>query len=150
MRRIEVTVTVEADGRTCFDFIADPAQVVRYMSGIAVHEPITKRTDRVGARFRSVAEVAGRRFPAVLEITEWVDGRRISAETVEGMRTRGSWTVEEYDDGTTDVTLVHEYELPGVLRLLPSGPIETGIRRELERSLGRLRDLIEEGASRPN
>ncbi|HEV3231443.1 MAG TPA: SRPBCC family protein [Candidatus Dormibacteraeota bacterium] len=143
MRSIEVTVTIAAGARTCFDFLADPANVTRYMSGITSYEPAGVRTEGRGARFRSVAEIAGRRFPAVLEITEWVDGERIVATAVEGVRTQGSWTLEEFDDGTTDVTLLHEYELPGAFRLLPSGPVNAGIRRELERSLDRLKKLIE-------
>ena len=149
MQQIEVSVTVRATPAECFAVVADPANVPRYMSGVKTYEPLTADSRRKGARFHSVAVIAGKSFEVEMEITSWKEGERIVATAVKGPKTQGSWTIEEYDDGTCDVLLLHEYELPGVFRLLPSGPINASIKRELEKSLERLRKLIEASAASP-
>src|SRR2546421_11091176 len=114
MKRIEVTITVAADVGACFDFVAEPGNVSRYMTSVKSYEPVTKKTLGKGARFRSVIAVGGREIEAELEVTDWVDNERTEAVSIKGPKTRGSWIFEEFDDGTTDVTLIHEYELPGI------------------------------------
>jgi uncharacterized membrane protein len=143
VKRIEVTKTVEADAKTCFDYVADPTNVHRYMTSVKLYEPLTRKSMGKGARFRTVITVGGRDVEAELEVTEWIENERSEAVSRKGPKTHGIWMFEAYDDGTTDVTLVHEYELPGVFKLLPSGPIHAGMTKELDRSLTRLKHLIE-------
>ena len=147
MRTIEVTETIAATARECFDFVAEPANIPRFMFGVKRYEPLGSRVRGPGARFGAVVTLAGRDLDAVLEITSWSEGERMVATSVSGPRTRGSWTFQEHDDGTTDVTLTQEYELPGIFRLLPQAPIDAGVRRELGRSLERLKELVEKERS---
>jgi uncharacterized membrane protein len=149
VKEVEVSVTIRARGQECFDFVADPANVPRFMYGVKRYEPIGGRTRGRGAHFSSVISLGGRDIDAELEVTGWSDGEHMVATSTRGPKTRGSWTFEEYDDGTTDVTLTQEYELPGLFKLLPQGPIHAGVERELKRSLERLKTLIEGGAKAP-
>lgn len=147
MARAEVTVTVEVPVEVAFDFVAEPGNTPRFMSGITRYEPIGDRSRGKGAVFDSRAVVAGKNFDVELVITEWRDNELMVATSRKGPRTRGSWTFEEFDDGTTDVTLLYEYELPMVFKFVPGvGGIIEG---NLEKSLQKLKKLVEAEAGKP-
>lgn len=146
MGRADVTVTVKASVDQAFAFVADPANTTRFMKGMKTYRPITAKDRGKGARFATVIEIAGKKFESELETTAYVEGERIVGESRSGPKTRGTWIFEEYDDGTTDVTMQWEYELPGVFRFVPGagGIVEKG----MEDSLKKLRTLIEAEASK--
>jgi uncharacterized membrane protein len=143
MKEVAVAVTINAGAGQCFEFVAEPANIPRFMFGVKSYDPLTSKTRGRGATFSSVISVGGRDIDAELEITGWVECERMIATSTKGPKTIGSWTFEEYDDGTTDVTLAQEYELPAIFRFLPQGPIHAAVERELRRSLERLKKLIE-------
>ena len=143
MRDVELTVTVEAGSAACFAFIADHTNTPRFMRGIQRYEPIGSKSQGKGARFVTVAQVAGRSIESELEITGWSDGKQMVATSVKGPKTRGSWTFARRDDSTTDITLKYEFEVPGILRLVPSRVIEATVEGELKKSLRKLKTLIE-------
>ena len=150
MRDVELTVTVEAGSAACFAFIADHTNTPRFMRGIKRYEPIGSKSQGKGARFVTVAQVAGRNIESELEITGWSDGKQMVASSVKGPKTRGSWTFAARDDSSTDITLKYEYEVPGILRLIPSKVVEATIEGELKKSLGQLKKLIEAEGRRPS
>lgn len=141
MGRATVTVTIEASIEAAFDFVAEPANTPRFMSGITRYEPIGDQSRGKGARFDSRAVVAGKHFDVELEVTEWKANQRMVATSRRGPRTEGTWSFEEFDDGTTDVTLLYDYELPIIFRFVPgvSGIIEGN----LVKSLQKLKTLVE-------
>ena len=143
MNEAEASVTIRATARQCFDYVADPSNVPRFMAGIQRNEPLTSKTRGKGARVLSVAEVAGKEIEAELEVTTWREPDRIVLNSVRGAKIRGTWTFQEFDDGSTDVTLLHEYELPGVFRFLPGGMVRGTIEKGLEDSLRRLKRQVE-------
>jgi hypothetical protein len=63
------------------------------------------------------------------------------ATSRKGPKTRGSWSFEEFDDGTTDATLLYEYELPMVFKFVPG--VNGIIRGNLEKSMQKLKRLVE-------
>jgi uncharacterized membrane protein len=143
VNRSRATVTVDAPVDACFAYVGDHHNATQFMLGIKRYEPLTQQTEGKGARFLAVVEVAGRKLEAEMEITEWVDGEKMLAVSRKGPKTEGGWSFEEYDDGTTDITLSYAYEVPGVFRLLPRRLIEGIVERGLQHSLRRLKDQIE-------
>jgi uncharacterized membrane protein len=146
MGRATVTVTIEASIEAAFDFVAEPANTPRFMSGITRYEPIGDRSRGKGARFDSRAVVAGKHFDVELEVTEWKDNQRMVATSRKGPRTEGTWSFEEFDDGSTDVTLLYEYELPIIFRFVPG--VNGIIEGNLVKSLQKLKKLIEADTKR--
>ena len=141
MSRVEATITIEAGAAECFEFVDDHHNTPRFMVGIKRYDPVTSKARGKGARFRTVAQVAGRSIESEVECTTWVRNRKLIGVTRKGPKTSGGWTFEEFDDGTTDVTLVHEYELQGWLRLIPgTGAI---VERAIQQSLRNLKRMVE-------
>jgi uncharacterized membrane protein len=142
LNRVEATVTIRADVRRCFDFVAEPRNVPRFMAGVKRYDPQGKQDRGKGARFTSAAVVAGRDIETVLEIIDWKDCELMTAVSSGGIKLRASWSFEEYDDGTTDVTLTNEYDPPGVFKLM-GGLVRPTVDRGVKESLARLKRLVE-------
>lgn len=142
MNRAEATISIRADASTCFDYVTEPENVPRFMAGIAQYQPQSKNHRARGARFDGVADIAGRKFETVLVIDEWNEGRRMSIGSVGGLKLRSTWDFEANDDGTTEVTLVNEYEPPGIFRLM-GGLVRSAVQEGTERSLADLKRQVE-------
>ena len=147
MRRADVTVTVKAPADACFDFVADPKNTTRFMVGMKSYQPVGRKDRGKGARFATVVDVAGKTFDSELETVEYVPGERIVGVSRSGPKTRGTWSFEEFDDGTTDVSMLWEYDLPGVFRFVPGAG--GFVDRAMAESLERLKKLIEADARKP-
>lgn len=141
MSKANVTVTIKAPAEVAFEFVAEPSNTPRFMKGITKYEPIEGDGRGKGARLESRAVVAGKKFDVELEVTGWKQNERMVATSRKGPRTEGSWTFEEFDDGTTDVTLLYEYELPMIFRFVPG--VNGIIEGNLEKSLQKLKLLVE-------
>jgi uncharacterized membrane protein len=145
MGEAEVTVTIRAPAAQVFEFIADPSNTPRFFSGITRHDPIGVKSRGKGARFASTAVVAGKAFDVELEVTAWKEGQMMVSTSRKGLKTRGSWRFEDCDDGTSDATMLYEYELPMVFKFVPG--VNGIIRSNLEKSLQTLKRMVEaEGA----
>jgi uncharacterized membrane protein len=149
MHEVAVTVTVNAEAQQCFDYVADPANIPRVMAGIKRYDPLTSQTRGKGATFISIAEVAGREIEAYMEIIGWKEPEHMVAASTKGPKLRGSWTFEEFDDGTTDITLHQEFELPGVFKLMPGGIVRGTVEKGVRDSLRNLKRQIEQTAKAP-
>ena len=141
MSKATVTVTIKAPVEAAFDFVAEPSNTPRFMTGITRYDPIGGKSRGRGARFASRAVVVGKAFDVELEVTGWKDNELMVATSRKGPRTQGTWSFEEFDDGTTDVTLLYEYELPMVFKFVPG--VNGIIEANLEKSLQKLKKLIE-------
>ena len=141
MARATVTVTVKVPVAAAFDFVAEPSNTPRFMTGITRYEPIGGKSKGKGARFDSRAVVVGKAFDVELEVTDWKENEVMVATSRKGPKTQGTWAFEEFDDGTTDVTLLYEYELPMVFRFVPG--VNGIIEANLEKSLQKLKKLVE-------
>jgi uncharacterized membrane protein len=117
------------------------------MAGITSHRPRGKPRGK-GASFDSVADIAGRKFQTVLVMAEWKEGARISATSEGGIKLRATFVFEEFDDGTTDVTLVNEYEPPGVFRLM-GGLVRSTVEQGVQQSLQDLKRMVEAETGKP-
>lgn len=147
MSEAEVTVTIKAPARAVFDFIAEPSNTPRFMNGISRYDPIGAKSKGKGARFASTAVIVGRDFDVELEVTSWKDGEMMVATSRKGPKTRGTWHFEDFEDGTSDATLLYEYELPMVFKFVPG--VNGIIRGNLEKSLQKLKRLVEAAAGKP-
>jgi uncharacterized membrane protein len=122
--------------------VAEPKNLPRFMAGIKTHRPKGHKRHGEGARFDSVADIGGRGFETVLVMTDWVEGKRIAATSESGLKVSATFVFQEFDDGTTDVTLVNEYEPPGIFRLM-GGLVRSTVDQAVQESLQDLKRMVE-------
>ncbi|MEA2647097.1 MAG: hypothetical protein QOE92_2180 [Chloroflexota bacterium] len=143
-----MTVTIRATPEQCFDYIGDYRNMTATMDWVKTYEPVGAKASGKGARFSSTVEVAGKRFDTELVVVKWDRPYAMVAES-KSPRTRGTWAIEEFDDGTTDCTLEYEYEMPGIFRLVPGSVVGRAIETGLDRALKRIKRNVEAGARKP-
>ena len=141
MGQAEVTVTIKAPIETVFDFVDEPSNTPRFMRGISRYEPVGARRTGKGAIYASTAVIVGRDFDVELEVTGWKRNEMLRAVSRKGPKTRGTWHFRALDDGSTDATLLYEYDLPIVFRFVPG--VNGIIEGDLRKSLAKLRTLVE-------
>lgn len=141
MNRAEATITINASAEECFEYVDDHDKTPKFMVGVKRYDPIGKKERGKGAVFLTVADIAGRKIESEVVCTAWVRNKKLVGTSRTGPKTRGSWSFEEFDDGTTDVTLTNEYDLPGIFRLIPGvGGI---VERAMQQSLRNLKRQVE-------
>ena len=147
MSQAEVTVSIAAPLERVFEFVNEPSNTPRFMRGISRYDPVGEQRTGKGAVYASTAVIAGRDFNVELEVTGWKQNELLVAVSRKGPKTRGTWSFEEFDDGTTDATLVYEYELPMVFRFVPG--VNGMIEGDLRKSLAQLKSMVEAAAKKP-
>lgn len=141
MGQAEVTVTIEAPVEKVFDFVDEPSNTPRFMRGISRYDPVGSTRTGLGAVYASIAVIVGREFDVELEVTGWRQNEMLTAASRKGPKTRGTWRFEKIDEGTTEATLLYEYDLPMVFRFVPG--VNSIIEGDLRKSLAQLRTLVE-------
>jgi len=81
MRRVEASAQIGASPEELFDFLADPANLPRWQTGIVSAERTSPDPVGVGSTARVVRELAGQRVAVDLEITAYEAGRRLVLES---------------------------------------------------------------------
>ena len=140
-------MTIKAPAAQVFEFVNEPSNTPRFMRGISRYDPVGSKRTGKGAVYASTAVIAGRDFDVELEVTGWKQDELIVAVSRKGPKTRGTWRFEEFDDGTTDATLLYEYDLPIVFRFVPG--VNGIIEGNLEKSLAKLKTMLEAPAKKP-
>jgi len=146
VNQVEVTVTIKGPVEKVFDFVNEPSNTPRFMRGISRYDPVGRKRTGKGAIYASTAVIAGRDFDVELEVTVWKENEMLVAVSRKGPKTRGTWRFEEFDDGTTDATLLYEYDLPVVFRFVPG--VNGIIEGNLQKSLAKLKTMVEAEAKK--
>jgi uncharacterized protein YndB with AHSA1/START domain len=81
MRRVEASAEIAATPDEVFDFLADPANLPRWQTGIVSAERTSPDPVGIGSTARVVRELAGQRMAVDLAITEYQAGRRLVLES---------------------------------------------------------------------
>jgi uncharacterized protein YndB with AHSA1/START domain len=86
MRRVEASAVIAATPGEVFDFLADPANLPRWQTGIVSAERTSSGPVGVGSTARVVRELAGQRVAVDLAVTAFEPGRRlVLASAVSGI-----------------------------------------------------------------
>jgi carbon monoxide dehydrogenase subunit G len=146
MPRVERSATIAVAPEAAFDFVADPANALRWMHNFSRFEPEDPARSGVGARVTATGSVMGMPITTTLEIVELERPRRLVSRTTGRLKSMSAWEFGPADGGTR-VAFVGDYDLPAGLMRLIGGPL---VQRELEKnaemSLANLKRVLEGGA----
>jgi carbon monoxide dehydrogenase subunit G len=140
-------VTIDSPISRVFAYMDDVSRESEWQPGIreASKEPPGETT--VGTKKRYVSEFMGRRIENVYVTRAFVPNEYVSYETSPDsvLRAKVDLRFEPTGSGTR-VTMAVAGKVTGVLKFLPNSVLEGVFRKELETSLGLLKDRLEGGA----
>lgn len=145
--KLESTIELDAAPEEVYRLVMDPSRLEDWVS---VHQGLIEAPDgelRQGSCLTQRLKVAGQRFKVRWRVVEDDCPRRVVWEGRGPVRTHAR-VIYELDgrDGGTRFSYVNEYELPGGAAGRLAGRAVTGTaEREMERSLDRLKRLLEAG-----
>ena len=143
--RINESVTISAPPKTVWDYIADPENYLRFMSGITRWEVAGDKANGLGARYQILIRVGAAEVGGLIEMIEWEEPYDIAWHSVTGVDQRGRWRIREQDKGRSRVEFRFAYGVvgggpAGWLSELAAAPL---LRRQMRRTLGQLKRQVE-------
>ena len=146
MAKVERSATIAVSPEEAFDFVADPANALRWMHNFSRFEPETPARRGVGSRVTATGSVLGMPITTTLEIVELERPRRLVSRTTGRLKSLSAWEFEPADGGTR-VGFVGDYDLPaGLLRLIGGPLVQRELEKNAEMSLANLKRVLEGGA----
>jgi uncharacterized membrane protein len=148
--RLSESITISAPPKVVWDYLADPSNYLRFMSGVTRWEVVGEQKTGCGARYRMLIKVGSAEVGGLIEIVEFDEPQDIAWSSVLGVDQRGRWRLRETGDGRTRTELRFSYGVAGAgitgwLSELVAAP---GLSRNLRRSLHQLKRQVEQEALR--
>ena len=143
--RLNQSIEISAPQSFVWDYLADPTNYLRFMSGVTRWEPASDRRTGLGARYRMLIRVGAAEVGGVIEFVEWRPETDMAWTSVTGVDQRGRWRVRALPDDRTRVELRYAYGVAGagIAGLVAERVAAPSISRHLRRSLQELKRQVE-------
>jgi uncharacterized membrane protein len=144
MRLSESTV-VSASPKLVWDYIADPANALHFMSGITRWEVEGDQRIGLGARYRMLMRVGSAEMGGLVEIVEFSEPLDMAWSSVTGVDQRGRWRLRKAGGGRTRVEFRFAYGVAGsgIIGYISERVAAPSIRRHMRQSLTQLKREVE-------
>jgi uncharacterized protein YndB with AHSA1/START domain len=97
---IEQTFTIASPPANVFAFMVDPENLAKWQTAKTYVTPVSEGPPRLGYRVREGTKVGPREWEQLVEFTEFVPGRALGVNVIEGPESHGRWTMEPDGAGT--------------------------------------------------
>lgn len=146
MTTIERSIVIDRPMAEVFEFVHDVTKDASWQTTLVESQPLTEGPVRVGTKVRELRRFVGVRVELTRELTEYEPSTKSSFRTVSGpVPMTGTYVLEQVDS-TTKLTATGELDAHGFFKL--AEPVFARMAgRELEASLGHLKDLLEAAGS---
>ncbi len=143
--RLNESTVISAPPGMIWEYVVDPSNALRYMSGVTRWEVVGEQRTGLGARYRMLIQVGSAEVGGLIEVVEFTDQRDMAWSSVTGVDQRGRWRLREISGGRTRVELRFAYGvagagIPGYISELVAAP---SLGRHLRRSLQQLKRQVE-------
>jgi uncharacterized membrane protein len=143
--RLNESIEISAPAQDIWDYLADPENYLRFMSGVTRWEIVGEVRSGLGARYRMLIRVGAAEVGGLIEFVEWTEPRDMAWTSVTGVDQRGRWRIRELDGGRCRVELRYAYGvagsgIPGWIAEMVAAPT---LGRHLRRTLHRLKRQVE-------
>ena len=144
MKEVAATAEIGAAPEAVFEYVADPANLPNWQTGIVSAERTTPDPVGVGSRAHVVRQLMGQRLAVDLEIVEFEPGRRLSlASTVSGIAVQATLDLQPSAAGTR-LTFSMRIRAQSVFMAPMEGMVAAAAQGDLSDSLDRLRGRFDE------
>jgi uncharacterized membrane protein len=143
--RATAQAVIVAPIETVWSFVSDPAQALRFMSGVTRWEVDSEEPTGLGARYRMLLRVGSAEVGGLIEIVEWDPPRELAWTSITGVDQRGRWRLRSLPEGRTrvEIRLAAGVAGSGVAGWLAERIAQPGIRGHLETTVAQLARLVE-------
>ena len=142
MARIEESVEIHCPVEKAFAFTTDAGSWSTWVTFIPEAEQTSKGPVGIGTTFKGTNHLMGRTMQWTAQVTEYMKNRKFGKNI-----TSGSVFIEQHNTYNPSkeglkFTIVYDMKVNGVLKLL-SPMIVSSMRKELKKSLGNLKQILE-------
>jgi len=142
MRRLERSAEIAASPAEIYAFLADPANLPLWQTGIVSAERTSPGPTRIGSTARVTRELMGQQIAADITVTEAVEDRRlVLASRVSGIGVTAELELTPHDGGTT-VAFSMEIRAESIFMAPVEGIVAGAAEQEADSSLARLRTAL--------
>lgn len=145
MINLDLGVLIDRPMKDVFAFISNPNNMSRWNSAVLSLEPVTPGAVGVGAKFKSIGEMMGRRIEGEMQITALEPDTKCGFQVNAGPM-KVDLTISLKTVGTgTKVSLNAQGNSGGIFKLA-EGVMQGQVKSMMEGNLARLKDALEKGA----
>lgn len=143
--RSDFTVVIDRPVEKVFEFVTDLTRTPEWRTTVQRAEALQwQGASAIGARFRAVTRVAGRRWNWMLEVTTWDPPGRFAYAVVEGsVPMEVEYRCEPQDERCRFTMVASTEEFGGVFGRVVVPAIAWGMRREVRTHVGNLKKILE-------
>jgi uncharacterized membrane protein len=143
--RVSECVEISASPQEVWDYVAEPENYLRFMSGVTRWEVSGEKRNGLGSRYRMLIRVGAAEVGGLIEFVEWSEPRDMAWTSILGIDQRGRWRIRAVADGRSRVELRYAYGvagsgIPGWIAELVAAPT---LRRHIRRTLQQLKRQVE-------
>ena len=143
--RLDHSVDISAPPEAIFEYIADPENYLRFLSGVTRWEVVGEQTAGLGARYKILIRVGAADVGGLIEMVEWREPYDIAWHSVTGVDQRGRWRIRAKDDERCKVEFRFAYGVigGGIAGLVTELAAAPTMRRHMRRTLQQLKRQVE-------
>jgi uncharacterized membrane protein len=143
--RIDESTLVAAPAETIWNYLADPENYLRFMSGITHWEVVGDSANGLGARYRILVRIGAAEVGGLIEMVEWNEPFDIAWHSVTGVDQRGRWRIRERGEGRSRIEFRFAYGVVGggIAGMVTEVAAALTVRRQMRRTLRQLKRQVE-------
>ena len=143
--RLSQSIIVSAPPKLVWDYIADPDNALRFMSGITRWEVEGEKRSGLGARYRMLMRVGSAEMGGLVEVVEFSEPLDMAWSSITGVDQRGRWRLRRAGGGRTKVEFRFAYGVAGagITGYVAEHIAAPLVRGHLRRSLSQLRREVQ-------
>ena len=143
--RVSESIEVSAPPQAVWDYLAEPENYLRFMSGVTRWEVQGEQRSGLGSRVRMLIRVGAAELGGLIEWVEFSEPRDMAWSSVTGIDQRGRWRLRELPDDRTKVELRYAYGVAGsgIFGWVAEMVASPTLRRHLRRTLQQLKRQLE-------
>jgi carbon monoxide dehydrogenase subunit G len=143
--RLNESVVISAPREAVWDYLADPQNYLRFMSGVTRWEVVGDQPSGLGARHRVLIRVGAAEVGGLIEIVEWSEPGDMAWSSVTGVDQRLRWRIRRLDDGRSRVEFRFAYGVAGagIAGWISEKAAAPTLRGHMRRSVNQLKRQVE-------
>lgn len=142
MIELNISTTISRPVKQVFDFVSTPENDFQWQYGTLATARLSEGINEVGAFFRSIGHLMGRRVQSTFEVIEYEPNKKYGFKSLSGpIHSQTSYTFETAD-GSTRINVSTQANVVNLFRM-DDDALEQRMNKQLKENLAMLKGLLE-------